>query len=271
MTKKDDLEKRLLKRLDELDNCKDEVNSYKDDLDSWTDSLGELAEIEDAFPVDERSKLRGKTILDVGTDCVKPLYIALKFEPCKIIGIDDDLPVFASDLELQSKLFAKTKISFYGCNFFDKETLKKILEEEEIKKFDFVLVSKTLHHLRTGECVLHERKEHKNHKCRDDEKCCIYKFEEQEIFKRLLELGKRVIVYEWFCPCDEDVDKVRGRGGYFTTTEWKEIFGNLSPQYKVKLVRPQRCDLDRILGKKKEELDKVLRQVDCICFYVQAK
>jgi len=53
-------------------------------LNTWIDSLEELSEIEDAFEVDERNKLHGKTILNIGTDCVKPLYIALKFEPDKI-------------------------------------------------------------------------------------------------------------------------------------------------------------------------------------------
>lgn len=80
----DDLAERLLK-------CLEESEYYKADLNTWTDSLEELSEIEDAFEVDKRNKLRGKTILDVGTDCVKPLYIALKFEPDKIIGISEDL------------------------------------------------------------------------------------------------------------------------------------------------------------------------------------
>lgn len=251
--------------------CLDELDSYSEDLDSWTGSLGELAEIEDAFPVDERGKLAGMKILDIGTDCVKPLYIALKFEPNKIIGINDSLPRFASDLELESKLFVKTTIKFYDCNFFNKETLNVTLRKEKIRKFDIVLLSKTLHHLRAGGCVLHEREEHKNHKCRDDEKCCIYEIEEQEIFKGLLELGKRVIVYECFRPYDEDVDKVRGRGGHFTISEWKKIFDHLSAHYEVKLIKPQKWDLDKMSRKKQEEREKALRKVDCICFYVQAK
>ncbi|MDH5733791.1 MAG: hypothetical protein OEY88_08425 [Candidatus Bathyarchaeota archaeon] len=160
--KTDDLNERLLQCLEDLDQ-------HKMNLDTWIDALEELSAIEDAFEADRKNRLHGKTVLDIGTDCVKPLYIALKFEPCKIIGISDDLPDFSSELAQKSKLLTKTRISFYSCNFFNKETLKKILKEEEIQKFDFVLVSKTLHHLRKGECILHEREEHKNHKCRDDE------------------------------------------------------------------------------------------------------
>ena len=260
----DDLAERLSKCLEELDD-------YKADLDMWTvwtDSLEELSEIEDAFEVDKRNKLHGKTILDIGTDCVKPLYIALKFEPDKIIGINEGLSTysFASDLEQKSKLLTDTEIKLYNCSFFDEETLRKILKKEKTERFDFVLTSKTLHHLRTGECIAKERDQ--KHKCRQDEESCIYKFEEQEIFKRLLQLGKRVIVYEYFCPHEEDADKVRGRGGYFTAKEWRRILNYLSKNCRVEFIEPLRFHLN------KKELEKViakLRQVDCICFYAETK
>jgi len=125
--------------LDELDDC-------KADLSQWVDSLEELSEIEDAFEVEEGNRLHGKTILDVGTGCVKPLYIALKFEPDKIIEINEYLSSysFASDLEQKSRLFTKTKIHLYNCSFFDEVGLRKIQKKDT---FDFVLVSKSLHHL----------------------------------------------------------------------------------------------------------------------------
>lgn len=133
--------------------------------------------------------------------------------------------------------------------------------------FDFVLVSKTLHHLRTGEC---KRKRGKKHDCAEaeTEKNCIYKFEKEVIFEKLLGLGKRVIVYESFDPNDIDNDKIRGRGGYFTTKEWLDIFECLSRNYEVEFIRPEIFHFD------KEALDRVesiLRQVDCICFYVEKK
>jgi hypothetical protein len=253
----DDLRKRLLRCLDELDD-------RKDDLDTWTDSLEELSEIEGAFEADEENKLHGKTILDVGTDCVKPLYIALKFEPDKIIGINEELSYsFASDLQQKSSLLTKTKIRLYDCSFFNKERLEKILREEKKGKFDIVLVSKTLHHLRTGECIAKER-DHK-HKHQPDEKCCIYKFEERTIFKDLLQYGKRVIVYEWFDPNEKDDDRIRGRGGYFTTNEWQRIFNHLLENYRVKFIEPKEDQNN------KKELAKMLRQVDCLCFYIESK
>ena len=55
----------------------------------WTDAITELSDIEDAFKTNEKIEMQGKTILDVGTDSVKPLYIALKYKPTKIIGIDE--------------------------------------------------------------------------------------------------------------------------------------------------------------------------------------
>jgi len=253
--------------IERLLECEKELETCKDDLHTWTDALEELSEIEDAFATDWEKNLDNKTIFDVGTDCVKPLYIALKFKPDKIIGISEDLSVysFASDLEQESKLFTDTTIRLYTCSLFDKGTLNKIIEKEGIGRFDFVLVSKTLHHLRTGKCIAKERDE--EHKCREDEECCIYGFEEQKIFERLLELGKRVIVYEAFCPQEEDNDKVRGRGGYFTTKEWKKIFKYLSDEkYKVKFIRPQKFHFDKETIKR---VDSILRQVDCICFYVE--
>jgi len=258
--KKNDLVERLLKCQEELENCSNE-------LDTWTDSLEELSEIEDAFEVNKRNKLHGKTILDIGTDCVKPLYIAFKFEPEKIIGINEALSYsYASDIEQNSKLFTKTKIKFYNCSCFNRERLGKILTKEKQTSSDFVLVSKTLHHLRTGNCIAKKRDE--KHRCQEDEEFCIYKFEGQEIFKDLLQLGKRVIVYECFDPNEKDEDKVRGRGGYFTIEEWRQIFHHLLESYRVELIEPLRCHFD------KKDLAKViakLRQVDCICFYVETK
>ena len=254
--------------VERLLECEEKLGSLEDDLKTWTDSLEELSEIEDAFVTDEKNNLDGKTILDVGTDCVKPLYIALKFKPEKIIGIGENLSVysFASDLEQKSKLLTETKIRFYYCNLFDKVTLDRIREKEGIgidRKFDFVLVSKTLHHLRTGKCT---RKRDRKHNCEEDEEYCTYGFEEQAIFEKLLGLGIRVIIYEYFDPSHTDNDKIRGRGGYFTTKEWIIIFEYLSRKYKVEFIQPERFHLD------KETLDRVepmLRQVDCICFYIE--
>jgi hypothetical protein len=247
--------------------CLEELDDLKADLDTWIGSLEELSEIEDAFEADKGNKLFGKTILDVGTDYVKPLYIALKFEPAKIIGINENLYSFASDVEQKAKFLTKTEINFYNCSLFDDEKFRRILGKEGIEdKCDFVLVSKTLHHLRTGSCIAKGRDQ--KHECQEDEECCIYKFEEQEIFKRLSELGKRVIVYECFHPHEKDNDKIRGRGGYFTIKEWRRIFSHLSENYRVEFVEPLRCHLDQ------KEVDKViakLRQVDCVCFYLEMK
>jgi hypothetical protein len=251
---------------EELLECMEEKEDQKADLETWTDALEELSEIEDAFKTDGRFRLRKKTVFDVGTDGVKPLYIALKFNPRKIMGINEELRPFVSDIELESKIFTDTEIGLYTCSFFDNETLERIKKKENMskKRFDFVLVSKTLHHLRGGKCVAKERDE--KHKCRKDERFCINGFEEQVIFERLLELGERVIIFECFDPPAEDDDKIRGRSGYFIIDEWKRILGHLSKKYEVKFVRPKNFQL---LG---EDLDKdvpILRQVDCICFYVE--
>jgi len=250
-----------------IERLQKDLGNHKNDLQTWTDSLEELSEIEDAFITDVKSKLDGKTILDVGTDCVKPLYIALKFKPKKIIGINEELSYsYASDIEQKSKLFSDTKIRLYNCSFFDNETFRKIREKEEIDSFDFILVSKTLHHLRTGKCTMKERDEKHEHQKDETEKCCVYGFEEQKIFEKLLRLGKRVIVYETFFPQGEDDDKIRGRGGYFTTTEWGRIFEYLSGKYKVEFVRPERFQLNK---ETLNRIDSILRQVDCVCFYVE--
>jgi SAM-dependent methyltransferase len=261
---KDDVAEELAKR---LLSCLEELDNRKDDLDTWIDSLEELSEIEDAFEVDERDRLHGKTILDVGTDCVKPLYIALKFEPDKIIGINEALSIysFASDIEHKSKLLTKTEISLYDCNFFDEETLGEILRKVKEDKFDFVLVSKTLHHLRTGRCIAKERDQ--KHKHREDEECCIYEFEEEKIFKLLLQYGERVIVYETY-PQGDDDDKVRGRGGYFEIEEWRQIFEHLSEHYRVEFIKPLKY---RLTKSKLKEIESKFRQVDHVCFYVEAK
>ncbi len=254
--------------IERLLDCEKELANRKYDLDTWTYSLEELSEIEDAFATNGLINLDSKTFLDIGTDCVKPLYIALKFKPDKIIGISEDLSVysFESDLKQKSKLFTKTQIGFYNCSLFNNVTLDKILKEEEIREFDFVLVSKTLHHLRTGKCIAEERDKKHTHEKDETEECCLYEFEEKIIFERLFELGKRVIVYEWFAPNEEDADKVRGRGGHFTIKEWLKIFKYLSENYKVRLVNPQQFSIN---NKNLSMINSMLRQVDCICFYVE--
>ena len=247
----------------------EKLESCEEDLEFtqiWTDALEELSEIEKAFKVDkEIDKLYGKTILDIGTDGVKPLYIALKYEPIKIIGINDNFYPYTEYIEQKSKLFVKTEIKFYQCNFFNDEKLNEILDSENQKISDFILLSKTLHHLRTGECIVKDRE--KEHFCQEDENTCINRFDEKKIFKSLLaRTRKRLIVYEWFDPGKSDDDKVRGRGGYFTLKEWGRILWHLAKNYKAMLIQPLKCSIEV------EEVENVigkLRQVDTICFYVE--
>jgi len=255
--KNEDLVERLLE-------CEKDLEDYRNDLQSWTDSLRELSVIKDAFAIRENDRLDGKTILDIGTDCVKPLYIALKFEPKKIIGINEGFFSMGSEIEAQSKLLTRTKLSFYDCSFFDEETFRKIREKEGIDKFDFILLSKTLLHLRTGECVNEEHK--KNRECPKDEKSCIYGFEPDKIFKDLFRHGRRIIVYEFFDPNEEDDDKVRGRGGYLTKNEWNDIFKEISQKYAVNFIIPQKFNLKQ---KRPEEIDSMLKKQELLCFYVE--
>ena len=262
-------DKSLAEKLSEkLLEWEEEVEYAQNDLKSWIDSLEELSEIEDAFKTDGKFRIRGKRVLDVGTDCVKPLYIALKFKPKKIIGMNEKLPDMSSSLEQGSRFFTKTKIRFYNFSLFNDVILDRILKEEGMdRKFNFVLVSKTLHHLRTEECVREKRDKEHEHQEDETERCCIYGFETRKIFEKLLKLGKRVIIYETYLPQEKDEDKVRGRGGYFTPKEWKQIFEYLlSGKYKVEFIRPEKFHLDKETLNK---VDSILRQVDCICFYVE--
>jgi len=66
----------------------------------------------------------------------------------------------------------------------------------------------------------------------------------------------------------DDDDKVRGRGGYFTIKEWKRILCFLTKHYKVKMIQPLKCSIDK---EKFENVISKLRQVDCICFSVEMK
>ena len=249
----------------EREDCEEESKEEDwEDWEWWTNPLEELGDMVDAF---ETEDLKGKTILDVGTDCVKPLYIALKYEPHKIIGITLGKPRFAGNIAEDSRLLTKTEIHFCTCDFLDDIKLTKILGKANVEdNFDFILISKTLHHLRTGRCIANERGG--EHRHREDEKCCIYEFKEEEIFERFFQYGEKVIVYEWFDPNEKDEDKVRGRGGFFTIKEWNRILKHLSRNYKVEVFKPIRCHLT------KNELEKIkekLRQVDYICFSVEKK
>jgi len=251
---------------EEREECEEEAEEEDwEDWVWWTNPLEELSDMVDAF---EKQGLKGKTVLDVGTDCVKPLYLALKYEPQKIIGITLDKPQFAGNIAEDSKLLTETEIHFSRCDFLDDIKLAKILKKVNVEdKFDIILISKTLHHLRTGRCIVADRCGSK-HDCREDEKCCIYEFKEEEIFKRFFQYGKKVIVYEWFVPHEKDDDKRRGKGGYFTIKEWNRILKHLSKNYRVELFKPLRCHLTQNeLGKVREKLG----QVDYICFCIEEK
>ena len=257
---KDDLNKKLTEKHLELE---EKMEILEESLKIWTDAITELSEIEDAFKTSEKPEMQGKTILDVGTDSVKPLYLALKYNPSKIIGINElCFSQFELELESRSKILTDTKIRLYTCSLFDEVTFNKIREKEGIQgKFNFVLVSKTLHHLRTDECV-------EEHECREDEECCKYGFNEGYVFEKLLSLGERVIIYESFDATVEDEDKTRGKGGYFTKNELLQVFKSFleNEKYKVKFIRPQMFDLDKTTL---DRVEPMLRQVDCICFYVE--
>ncbi len=257
----DSLSRILEKYLDE----NEENQNLKDELNDWTESLVELATIEKALELDAENTLHGKTILDIGTNCIKSLYIALNYEPKKIVGLSDELPNRASDIEQRSRLLLTTELRFYDCNFFDEITLEKILTKEGIKKGEFtiVLVSKTLHHMRFGKrCVTSKR--NKRHKCDDSEKECIYSFEAQEVFEKLLEYGKTVVVYEGFWPDEDDNDKSRG-SGYFTRRELEETFDQISKKFKVELIAPIKHPVGKTC-----DIGKELRKVDFVCFSVKA-
>lgn len=239
---------------------------FKDEsLEIWTDALEELSEIEDAFKTNGKPDIQGKTILDVGTDAVKPLYIALRDNPSKIIGISEFFRPFVSDLELKAKILTDTKIRFYACSLFDEATFDRIRGKENIQgKFDFVLVSKTLHHLRTDKCV-------EKHECPESEESCKYGFNTEFIFNKLLSLGERVIVYESIDDAtEEDADKVRGRGGYFRKNDILQILTDLtnSGKYRIVFIRPQIFDLDKTTL---HRVEPILRLVDVICFFIEEK
>jgi hypothetical protein len=168
---------------------------------------------------------------------------------------------FELELESRSKFLTDTSIRLYTCSLFDDVALNRIREKEGISgKFNFVLVSKTLHHLRTDECV-------EEHECQEDEECCKYGLNEEYVFAKLLSLGERVIIYEPI-KTDGDLDKTRGRGGNFTKKELLQVFKYLSEneKYKVRFIRPQIFDLDKTTLYRVESM---LRQVDILCFYVE--
>jgi hypothetical protein len=259
---KDNLNKKLTEKNLKLE---DDIETLKESLGIWTDAITELSEIEDAFKTNEKPELQGKTILDVGTDSVKPLYIALKYKPSKIIGITDSrFRPFELEIESGSKSLTETEIRLYSCSLFDDVALNRIKEKEGINgKFNFVLVSKTLHHLRTDKCV-------EEHECQEDEEFCKYGLNEEYVFEKLLSLGERVIIYETIDTPTEDVDKTRGRGGNFTKNELLRVFNYLleNQKYKVKFIRPQVFDVDKTTV---DKVELILRQVDIICFYVENK
>lgn len=257
---KEGLNEKLTEKLLKLE---DELDYLKDDLKTWTDAITELSDIEDAFTINGKTEMQGKTILDVGTDSVKPLYLALKYKPTKIIGIDEDcFRPFELEIESGSKSLTETEIRLYSCSLFDDVALNRIREKEGISgKFNFVLVSKTLHHLRTDKCV-------EEHECQEDEECCKYGFNTEFVFKKLLSLGKRVIIYESFDDTEKDADKTRGRGGYLAKNGLLQILKDLSNSeaYRVRIIRPQTFDLNKTTL---DRVEPILRQVDIICFYVE--
>ena len=258
---KDNLNRKLTEKHLELE---EEIATLKDETKIWTDAITELSDLEDAFKTNGKIEMQGKTVLDVGTDSVKPLYLAMKYKPTKIIGINEcGFRTFELEIESGSKSLTETEIRLYNCSLFDDVALNRIREKEGISgKFNFVLVSKTLHHLRTDECV-------EKHECQEDEECCKYGFNAEFVFEKLLSFGERVIIYDPI-KTDEDLDKTRGRGENFTKNELLPVFKYLSEneKLKVKFIRPQMFDLDKTTL---DRVEPMLRQVEPLCFYLENK
>ena len=103
------------------------------------------------------------------------------------------------------KSYKSFKIGFHDCNFFNEEKLGKICEQEGIvDKFDFILISMTLHHLRAKVCVA--KKRDPKHRCTEDENCARWvnstpweekrKSEAKLLHKRNLAMQDRVLACE---------------------------------------------------------------------------
>ena len=78
-----------------------------------------------------------------------------------------------------------------------------------------------------------------------------------------------MIVYESIDDAtEEDADKVRGRGGYFTKNDMLQILTDLvnSGKYRVSFIRPQIFDLNKTTLNR---VEPILRQVDVVCFFVE--
>ena len=79
-------------------------------------------------------------------------------------------------------------------------TLIKRLDIKEEKKldeyFDLVIISRTLHHLRSGKCQIHNLSSSKkslNIECVENPKGCVFEFE-TKILRNLVSYGKKTLV-----------------------------------------------------------------------------
>jgi len=175
-----------------------------------------------------------KTLLDIGAFGIFAILVALIFKLERVIAIDqigfhsdfyelkEGLANFFDNRDAVQLIKADARYVKSLCEnkVYFKNELKEI---KELEPFHIVIMSKILHHLRTGKCKIHEKEK----LCQQNPKQCLFKFQPKDIIKLFL-LGKQIIIWDIIALNEIDVDKDQtGIGGHLTREELWDLITTL--------------------------------------------
>lgn len=235
------------------DSHKDEENK----LDPWADTMEKL--------IKWQAILNGDSIKRIcnigGWGYLSTLYCMIKTVDCAVVisqEISEDIfkirdeiyPYFRGN----SNTRKKNILHLIEADARYKEGLKDILTErlsiteKELKKyFNLLIISKTLHHLRSGKCQVHRKSPNKkgiNVECIKDPDSCVFEFK-TDVLYNLVSYGEKTLIWELIEPNFVDTDKEDGVGGHLTRREFWEILRDLDTKgYIIEFFFPPIKPLD---------------------------
>jgi len=189
--------------------------------------------------IEEIGEFSGKIICDIGgTEIDAQLFVG--YQPLILIVINNGLLSHQKILiDNLNELYNNVKTQVVEKDFrYPKFLLKYISNnckeiEDRItdkrKAFDLIFLSKILHHIRGGRCILHNtyaETNDRNHDCDKKSKDCILKFR-IEVIEKILQYGEKMLVWEQYDPYTKDNDKETAVGGHLSTNEWKDLLQKL--------------------------------------------
>ncbi|MHA1380933.1 MAG: hypothetical protein ACTSRG_21410 [Candidatus Helarchaeota archaeon] len=215
-----------------------------DDEYDWEIEFDKINEWQPSFEKIRKDLKEINRICEIGGDWKSVFLLSQHLKLTRITNVNK---IFIDDGNIiqYENLVKKSQFDFIKQDARFINGLKTKLKEKEVEiPFDLLIISKTLHHLRTGKCIIQEEKKKWHFK----KHMKIFEFEPEKIIK-LFKLAKFTLIWEHIEPNESDHD-IEDNGGNFTREEFKNFIKNLKVNnFTIDLISPE-CinDIDESIG-----------------------